>query len=183
MSRTVLGAALMVVTMAAGVAPARASTWGGGVSYCYPSYYYSPPPVVRYWYPPVLVYVQPAPICSPPTFQPVGPGYAKPFAAPPSKTGEPPLDKKALPPPKVTETRSFSLTAVEVTGKGLCRVGFWNISGRDVSLTVSGKAVVVPANRNVTLTVSREFSWQVDGQTTQQERVAEDKAAHEIVIR
>jgi hypothetical protein len=121
--------------------------------------------------------------------QPLGSRYAQPFAAPPSKTGEPPLDKKALPPPKVTESRSFPLTgdqlvtAVDVGGKGLCRVGFWNISGRDVSLTVSGKAVVVPANRNVTLTVSREFSWQVDGQTTQQERVAEDKAAHEIVIR
>jgi hypothetical protein len=146
-------------------------------SYYSPSYYYAP--VVRYAAP-AVVQLQPTTLC-PPT-------YAQPFAAPPSQNKEPPLDKKGLAPPKVTESRSFSpgedkSILVSAAAKSSCRVGFWNITGRDVTLTVDGKAMRVPANRNVTLTLGREFSWQVEGQASQQERVSEDKAAHEIVLR
>jgi hypothetical protein len=189
MSRMALGAALTFLIVAGS---ARASSWGYSTSGYYssgyyPSYYYAPAPVVRY-YAPVLVYVQPAPMCAAPLMVMPSP-YARPFAAPPSSTREPPLDKKSLPPPKVTESRSYPLTedkslpAVDVTGKGVCRVGFWNITGRDVTLSVNGKAVIVPANRNVTLSLGRQFSWQMEGQTAHDERVPEDKAAHEIVLR
>ena len=197
MSRKVLDAALMLAALAAVAGPAqvaRASTWGYAsyypAYYYYPSYYYAPAPVVRYYYTPIPVYVEPAPICVTPVVRPAaGSGFAQPFPAPASTTREPPLDKKSLPPPKVTESRSFSLsdpmsiTAVEVTGKGVCRVGFWNITGRDVTLTVNGRAVVVPANRNLTLTVSREFSWHMEGQKAREERVPDENAAHEIVLR
>jgi hypothetical protein len=189
MSRKAIGAVLTLLIL---TGPALASSWGYASSSYYPSYYYSPSfyytPAVRYYYVPLPVYVEPATICVAPLTR-AGPMYAQPFPAPPSTTKEPPLGKKALPPPKVTESRSFSLNddksvaAVDVTGKGVCRVGFWNITGRDVSLSVNGKAVVVPANRNFTMTVSRQFSWQVDGQTAHDERVPDDKAAHEIVLR
>jgi hypothetical protein len=155
----------------------------------YPSYYYAPAPVVRYYYASTPVYVEPAEVCVTPVVgaAPTS-GYAQPYPAPASTTKEPPVDKKKLPPPKVTESRSFSpsdpmnVTAADGTSKGV-RVGFWNITGRDVTLTVNGKAMVVPANRNLTLTVSREFSWYLDGQTAREERVPDDKSAHEIVLR
>jgi hypothetical protein len=148
-------------------------------------------PAVRYYYTPAPVYLEPA-TCAAPAPLPVpaaGPSFAQPTPAPPSQTKEPPPGKKDLPPPKVTESRSFSIgvdkagTTTEVVAKATCRVGFWNISGRDVALNINGQTHVVPANRNVTVMLNREFSWHVEGQQAQQERLPDDKTAHEIVIR
>ena len=60
---------------------------------------------------------------------------------------------------------------------------FWNISGRDVKLTINGKTHLVPRDRSLTVSVGREFTWQVDGQALQEERVPQEKASHEVVLR
>jgi hypothetical protein len=205
MSRKLFGTALTLLALAALAKPAQASVWPhtgtsyyyagyysyypAYYSYYYPAYYYVP--TVRYYAPVEIRPITPCPaaLTSVPVTSGIPP-YAQPFPAPPSQNKEPPLDKKGLPPPKVSESRSFSPSPSEdksimVSGpaKGACRVGFWNITGRDVTLTIDGKAVQVPANRNVTLTLGREFSWHVEGQPNQQERVPDDKAAHEIVLR
>ncbi|HYV36306.1 MAG TPA: hypothetical protein VE988_11415 [Gemmataceae bacterium] len=173
--------ALAVVAVAA--SSARSDWWyGTRYSYYYPTYYYAPP--VYYYAPPV--YQQcPAPLMPVPV---VPGGFAQPVPAPPSQSKEPPLANKK--PPLVSESKSFAMsdgnmTAVlaDANGKEICRVGFWNVSGRDVTLTVNGKAYAVPRNRNVTLSVSRTFSWQIDGKMAQSEKVAEDQLTHEIVIR
>ena len=66
---------------------------------------------------------------------------------------------------------------------GTCKVGFWNVSGRDVKVTVAGKTYAVPRDRTVTVTVNRSFVWAIDSQQEQAERVPDEQTSHEIVIR
>ena len=69
------------------------------------------------------------------------------------------------------------------TGKDeLCKVGFWNLTGRDVKVNVNGQDRVVPRDRAITLDLAREFTWKLDGQAAQVQ-VPADKNAHEIVLR
>lgn len=168
----------------------------------YPSY-----PVIRYQYcEPAPIYVQPAPCLPAPTgpLVPVEqPRPAQPTPAPPS-TKEPPLakdppaevkpvpEKKVQEPPRVLESKSFSIEdgkgqkpapAVDVTNKGVCSVGFWNVSGKDVTIVVEGKTHTVPRDRNLVLPLGREFSWHIEGQSARTEAVPEGKLAYEIVIR
>lgn len=63
------------------------------------------------------------------------------------------------------------------------KVGFWNFSGRDVTLTVDGKARTLPKDRALTLQLPRAFSWQIDGLPAHTERVPEGAASHEVVVR
>jgi hypothetical protein len=112
--------------------------------------------------------------------QPMARAYSPtmPLAVPPPSTGEPPLLRKVEMPqadkPNVVESRS---------ARSACRVGFWNLAGRDVTLVVDGQARVVPRDRTVTLDLAREFVWRVDQQPAQNERIADDKSTHDIVIR
>jgi len=193
MSKAFQDGLLALLIVSAGSGSARANWWA------YPTYssgYYN----VAYYYPvvtPVYYYAQPVTyVCPVPVVRPaVGSGiYAQPQPAPPSpspsQSKEPPLGKKTTEPPKVSESQSFSMgdakvvpVAVDNSGNTICRVGFWNASGRDVKLTVSGKAYTVPRDRNLTLTLSREFSWNIEGRDSQAESVADDVNTHEIVIR
>jgi hypothetical protein len=117
---------------------------------------------------------------------------AIPTAAPPS-TVEPPLIRKiempgadagpkGSPGPTVIEVRSMN-PAVTGLAKDRCRVGFWNLSGRDVTLVIDGKSRLVARDRALTLVLPRDFGWRVDQQPAQTEHVANEKSAHEIVIR
>jgi hypothetical protein len=124
-------------------------------------------------------------------FNPGAVPLAIPIAAPPSApTGEPPLLKKVeMPPadpgkpgPAVIEARSGS-PAIAGLPTNRCRVGFWNLSGKDVTLVVDGMARLVTRDRAVTLQLPRDFVWRIDQQPAQTVRVADDKTAHEIVIR
>jgi hypothetical protein len=163
----------------------------------YPVYSYS------YYYPaPFVRYVAPAPVYVVPPYsgetivQPLPmyvPGYANPQPAPPSKapviqTKEPPVGQSASG-PKVTESRmqtvdqSAPAKKVEGGAKDRCTVGFWNVSAADVKLLVDGKVYAVPRNRNVTLEVGREFTYQVNAEPPHNERVPDEKTSHEIVIR
>jgi hypothetical protein len=67
--------------------------------------------------------------------------------------------------------------------KDRCRVGFWNLSGKDVTLVVGGKTHSLARDRAITLELPRTFVWQVDQQPSNTERVADDQATFEVVIR
>ena len=123
------------------------------------------------------------------------PGYANPVPAPPSTTGEPPLQKGVMPPAKTlndprmpvivtSHAQSGALSAAaSPIPKDRCRVGFWNLSGRDVTLVIDGKAMSLAKDRAVTLDLERQFAWQVSGRSQHVERVGEGQETHEVVIR
>jgi hypothetical protein len=218
MSRKLLSAALLLLVIAWEPSPSRAQAWVRSSGYYYPSNYYTSAyyypayyypaysyaaysypaysystyyytaPVVRYYPAPTIAYSIPAVYCAAPTIV-NSTGLAQPTPAPASQYRDPIPDKKDPPRPKVTESRSFSLSmdktasALEATGKGVCRVGFWNISGRNLELQVNGKTHVLPRDQSLTLMLDRDFNWQVEGQPAQSERIADDKTAHEIVVR
>jgi hypothetical protein len=48
---------------------------------------------------------------------------------------------------------------------------------------VSGKSYTVPRNRNLTLSLNREFTWNINGKEARGETVADDANIHDIVIR
>lgn len=134
--------------------------------------------------------------------------FAVPSAAPPSQlqTGEPPLSRpiETSPPPLlpkmksadvrenptgpvVVATRSLagnaSAPGVLPVPKERCRVGFWNLTGRDVTLVVDGKSHALARDRALTLDLNRMFVWQADARGPQSEQVAEDQSTHEVVVR
>ncbi len=188
MSRTLRGAVLALIIAAAGPSSTRADWWcysGYSSSYAYPTYYY-------FVAPSSCCVVQPAMAASPITGVRPGPAsspLAQPKSAPPSQTKEPPVSKKSVGPPTVIESKSMSFSDKATAGvegaddNAVCRVGFWNITDRDVKLTVNGKAYTVSRNRNVTLPVGRTFAWQVEGGEPHTESVPQEELSHEIVIR
>ena len=151
------------------------------------SYYYAVP--FYYYCPPTGPTVIPVPDARP------GLNFANPIPAPPSQTGEPPLHKKDMPPAKTLQdlqkpviVASHAIGGTHVAGKlaqspGRCRVGFWNLTNRDVTLMVEGKTWTLPKDRAVTLDVEGQFVWQIEGRTQTVERVADGLATHEVVIR
>jgi hypothetical protein len=158
------------------------------------AYYY---PVQVSYIPPYRAYYVvanvPVPLC--PVAAPVielSPPYAVPYAAPPSS--EPVLPRQpAVPstrePPRVRESRYFggrSLSTAQVNeppSVERCRVGFWNVSNRDLVLTINGERQAVPRRKSVTLDLGREFVWMVEGAEAQRERIPADKSTLEIVLR
>lgn len=183
--------------------PAIASANGLRVRATQSYYYYYP--VTSYYYAPAPVYavecldvrptagvqatLQPAPrATSEPA--PAPRKYAQPSPAGPSsspsaapKTSEPPRN------PGVSESRSyFSAYAVaprtaEKPAGDRARVGFWNLSERDVVLTVANQAYSLPRGKSVRLDLPREFVWRVDSREAQNEKMPENESALEIVIR
>jgi hypothetical protein len=130
--------------------------------------YYRPVQVL--YYPAYVVPCYPAAV-------PV-PQYAMPKAAPASQTGEPPLGSAK---PKITDSRSHGGQYAAVKGER-CRVGFWNITGRDVTILVDGQSRALARNQSLTLDVARAFRWQMDGRE-QNERVPDGQTTFEIVLR
>jgi hypothetical protein len=70
-----------------------------------------------------------------------------------------------------------------VAAEDLYRVGFWNLTGRDVTVKAGGQIHHLPRGRAVTVHLGRQFVWQLDEHVPQQERIPEDKGTLEIVIR
>jgi hypothetical protein len=169
-------AGLVLLGSAAGT---RAFGWfyGGRTTTSY-SAYATP---VRVIYCPIYVpvYCQPAAL--------PGPRYAVPRPAPPSQTSpsqqpmtnEPPLLKPA---PKITESHSLKTDGAPAD-PGQVRLGFWNITGRDVTVVVDGQPHAVARNRALMLTVGRDFLWQMDQGPTRRERVPDGKNELDIVLR
>jgi hypothetical protein len=67
--------------------------------------------------------------------------------------------------------------------KDRCRVGFWNLAGRDVTVVVDGKAFRLAKDRSITMDLERQFAWQIEGQPLHVERLPETALSHEVVIR
>lgn len=159
-------------------------------------------PVVGFPVAPVYHYpVWPTPFACPtvqPALSPLLPvlptiPQARPTPAPPSAPAAPPAKAK-MPPaattapterraPVISESRFNGRSPAPAAEGDRCRVGFWNLSGRDVTVTIDGTPRPLPKDRAITVDVGRAFRWQVDGQAAQSERVPDAQASHEIVIR
>jgi hypothetical protein len=168
--------ALSAMLVVAGSAHAGWVYW---VAPAYPACY---PIRVAYFYP---AFVYPLPV----TVMPLAtPTPAPPSTAPsPYKAQMPSADKSAHAPamssagPSVVESRTSSGTADSPDTR--FRVGFWNLSGKDVTLVIDGRPHSLARDRALTLELPRVFSWQVDQEAAQQGRVPEGKTAMELVIR
>ncbi len=150
---------------------------------------------------PVAGPLSPAPVCAPVVFGPFcGPGsvliprgtpYAIPRPAPPSDTPVVPerLRPKPSRPPRVTESpypsdeKSRPRNASRKSRRDRCRIGFWNVSNRDLTVQVNGRARRLARGRGMTLRLKRQFVWRIVGSTPHEESVPADKATMEIVIR
>jgi hypothetical protein len=185
-ARAALLAALVALALA-GPAPAFGG-WGRATS-SYASYpaYYSPvvyPTTVSY-YAPVWEVSYAAPVVCPPAttvLAPVASVHAVPTPAPPSQTAEPPVRSG----PVVTESRAGEGPSVMVRsgpGNNRARVGFWNVTGRDLTLTVDGQTYVLSRGRSLTLNLGRQFVWRVDQRPAQAEAVPAGNGTLEIVVR
>jgi hypothetical protein len=188
MSALVRGLALVAIL----VVPATGSAngfffWPARASYSsyyyYPAYYYAPSYAVTYQVP-----VYAAPVCPTPMEPAPAPrNFAQPRPAGPSagpKTSEPPRAAG------VTESRSYySAYAVapragERPTPDRCRVGFWNLTDHDVTLTIHNKTYPLVRGRSLKVEdLPRQFAWRVDSRETQNEKVPDSEGAVEIVIR
>jgi hypothetical protein len=168
-------ASLLVASSAS--AGGRVAWWSSPPTVSY--YYYEMPMTYWYYCPPVQV--------QRPRVIPVP--DALPKSAPPSTTNEPPLQKKTSNDARMPViTASHSADGNYVPGnaplaKDRCRVGFWNLSGRDVTLMIDGKSWKLAKDRAITVDLERQFAWQVEGQPQHVERVGEGQSAYEVVIR
>lgn len=115
--------------------------------------------------------------------------WATPTPAPPSttspSTSEPPLQKPEKKAPTISESRSHggNYTVSTANMNDVCRVGFWNLSGKDVTIQIGTLVHTVPKDRAVTFEVPRRFSYQMDQQQAQAVEVPGGGTTHEIVIR
>jgi hypothetical protein len=110
---------------------------------------------------------------------------ARPTAAPPSQSAEPPLNRSATEGMKapVIIANHAQPNARAPLLKDRCRVGFWNLTGRDVTLTVDGKTWTLPRDRATTLDLDRQFTWHADQQTQRNVSVPDGQSTFEVVIR
>jgi hypothetical protein len=179
------GRIVLSVVITAFVTASTASAFGGrlfgggqlapGVSnyYAVPYYYYCPPG-------PIVI---PVPDAKPPM------KYAPATPAPPSGTKEPPLgqmiEKRSSSDPRmpvIITSHASGGQARPPVAKDRCRVGFWNLSGRDLTITIDGKTMKLARDRAVTLDLDRQFTWQVEGRPQHVERLPDGQATHEVVI-
>jgi hypothetical protein len=173
-----VGACLYLVLLAP---PAQAEWVGWSYAYYGPVYYVP----VYYYYPAYPVCVPVAPTSRPAvTPQPAPAAKKAPGRLPAPTTKEPPvmgnLQKKG---PVIIESRSGGTTLPERKSTERCKVGFWNLTGRNVTLTVDGQQQLLPKDRAVTLELTRSFVWQIDQRETVTERVPPDEAFHEVILR
>jgi hypothetical protein len=90
--------------------------------------------------------------------------------------------------PAVSESRTYFDTYFGGAGAAKpaadrCSVAFWNLSGQDLGLKVDGQSRLLPRGQSVTLTLGRQFVWQVEGREPQKQDVPANEGALEIVIR
>src|SRR5437773_416563 len=79
----------------------------------------------------------------------------------------------------VTDSRSMGGADVQAGAPGeRCKVGLWNLTGRDVTIRIDGQTRVLAKDRAVTLDLDRAFVWQLDQGETVSERVPEAQPFH-----
>jgi hypothetical protein len=155
-------------------------------AYFYPECGLPAPVTTLFYYAPPLYTVAPPPcITEAQSASPATP-YATPRPAPPSA---PAPSAAPGPAPKITESRSRTgryppgFSTSSDAAKNLYRVGFWNLAGRDLTITVDGQVHSLPQGRAITVSLGRRFVWQVDEHEGQEERIPADRSTLEIVIR
>jgi hypothetical protein len=158
-----------------------ADAFGGGPSYWHS--YYSAYVVPVYWAQPYYCY--PAPTIVPVPDAPRMP-YARPTPAPPSQSVEPPLHRSGkmssdLQAPVIGG--NFATNPMPSSSKDRCRVGFWNLTGRDVTLTIDGKSLTLARDRATTLELGCRFTWQADKRSERAVSVPPGQSTYEVVIR
>jgi len=124
-------------------------------------------------YPVTPVYCQPEAAAAAPKMM-----YAIPRPAPASQTAEPPASSNSTPAKRDTQSLGG-----EYSKGDRCKVGFWNLSGRELTIKVDGANRVVPRDRAVMLELGREFVWQAEGREPNVVRVPPGQTTHEVVLR
>jgi hypothetical protein len=187
MTRYIWVALILGLLMGPLAAPAPGhGGWGVPTTAAYYPVFFAPVPAVSVVAYPVVPAVECVPV---PAFAlPVAPSpYATPTPAPPSVTVEPPTAPGAKQAPKITESHLqstlYNARPTNIAGQAGHRVGFWNLTGRDVIVTVDGQAHQLPPGRSVTLHLARQFAWHLDGRPVQNEQIPPDGSTLEIVLR
>jgi hypothetical protein len=173
--RLVLASIVLIIT----ATPGPACPWSMGV---FERPRPMPAPVWYYCVPAALPYTTaPGPV--PQKLVPKVKTLAEPTPAPPSQTTvEPPAIQKRA--PTVFEARSGMRTAQGIEGSpSRCKVGFWNVTGQDVTLTIDGKSRKLAKDRAVTVELERDFVWQITGREPRRERVPEEANVLEVILR
>jgi len=181
--------------------PASAHFFGRYRTAQYAAYYY---PVPVYYTAPRVVFVNPAPVAvapvvavnpAPVVCPPAPVPVATPYPAPPSgvRTAEPPVvPPPAQPMPRAPGVRESGYSEAYTgggSGGGVrpagqrVSVSFWNLTGRDLTLTAGGQTAALPRGKCVTLSLNREFVWQANGREPKLERVPPSESALEVLIR
>jgi hypothetical protein len=62
-------------------------------------------------------------------------------------------------------------------------VGFWNLTGHELTVKIDGQPHTLAVDKNLQVAVPRHFVWQVEGRDPQTENIAQGECALEIVIR
>jgi hypothetical protein len=63
------------------------------------------------------------------------------------------------------------------------RVGFWNLSGRDVALKVDGQVHFLAPGKSLKLDLKRQFVWREGENKPQIEQIPDNVPSMEIVVR
>jgi hypothetical protein len=183
--RTTTAAYFYPVTVVA-PAPVVVPVVAARVTFYTPVYVAVPacPPVVEV--PVTAGFAVPAAPAAPVPVTPPADPYAVPVPAPPSQTPAlpfTPMDR----PPEATEARTFGgvypVRREVPLAPDRARVGFTNLTRRDVVLRINGQPQVLPSGRAVNLNLPRQFVWQIDQREPQGERVPSDRNSVDIVIR
>jgi hypothetical protein len=183
MSKTVSAGAIMAVLFLplSAFAHGLSGSRSGAMSYYYPA------PVC--WVPcPIYLPVCPPPGSALPGPSPTGvkePPLAAPTAAPPSAGPISPGKSQ----PEVSESRSFyesfgvQSQSKDKLSADRCSVGFWNLTDRDLTVSVAGQDHIVLRGKTLKLQTGRQFAWRLDGHEPQNETVPMENAGVEIVLR
>lgn len=148
----------------------------------YTPYVYWPRPVVRTV--PVAV-ATPAP---PPKTLAKDGKPAPPLLPPPTPDATPATGKVALPPPPAAEAPPHVIYPVAArtaptADRKQATIGFYNHTGKEVTVTANGKTVVLPKRGHVELELPLTFTWETAGGKAQTSKVPADAAGLEIVFR
>jgi hypothetical protein len=163
-----------------------------------------PRPVAAYYYAvPAPTYFGPV-VCVPITVPNVAVRpLAQPQAAPPSQSPEPPSAEPRLkpkeppsspptpPPSKPGEPRvsnyfdTYSVSPKDSTRTpgDRCSVSFWNLSGKELTLKIGEQRIPLGSGRHATLDLDRQFTWQIEGRSSESGKVDSTNSALEIIIR
>src|SRR6185312_5518288 len=111
-------------------------------------------------------------------YPPLFPDCCLPFTTPIPTPQTKPLPKTKETAPKfrapiIQELKTVNGNAPAPSSK--CRVGFWNFTNRAITIENQNITRKIPASQGATLVVNRDFTWRVDGQPPQQDRVPDQK--------